>query len=194
MAPPPCTSIWGISYFIHNQTPLRLTLMTRSKSSSVRSTNGAVVPIPALLNAASRWPYTARVCWTIVATCSAWDTSVWTKQASPPAAWIISTVSSPSALRRAAITTLAPFRANAKAVALPIPELPPVTKATLPSNVCVIVAPPQLQFEESPVSVESSPCHDTLRRSCHTQRPPHGCTCHGALMRKPYISDAMYSQ
>jgi hypothetical protein len=47
---------------------------------------------------------------------------------------IASTVSSPSATRRAAITTHAPAWANMRAVALPMPALPPVTNATLPSN------------------------------------------------------------
>src|SRR5438093_10931122 len=41
-----------------------------------------------------------------------------------------------------ATTALAPSRANASALALPIPEAAPVTKATLPSNWLVISPPP----------------------------------------------------
>ncbi|WP_265576206.1 hypothetical protein [Gloeocapsopsis crepidinum] len=41
-------------------------------------------------------------------------------------------MSSPSRVRCAAITTFAPTLAKAIAVALPIPELPPVTIATFP--------------------------------------------------------------
>jgi hypothetical protein len=44
------------------------------------------------------------------------------------------TTASLLSLRRAAITTLAPSRANCSAVAVPIPELHPVTITTLPSN------------------------------------------------------------
>src|SRR5438876_9465603 len=40
-----------------------------------------------------------------------------------------------------ATTALAPSRANASALALPIPEAAPVTKATLPSN-CLVISPP----------------------------------------------------
>src|SRR5437867_407291 len=37
-------------------------------------------------------------------------------------------------------TVFAPSRANASALALPIPEAAPVTKATLPSN-CLVISP-----------------------------------------------------
>src|SRR5215813_3656341 len=40
-----------------------------------------------------------------------------------------------------ATTVFAPSRANASALALPIPEAAPVTKATLPSN-CLVMSPP----------------------------------------------------
>src|SRR5690349_20054985 len=49
---------------------------------------------------------------------------------SPPSRLIISTTSSLSRMRRAAKTTFAPAFANAMAVALPIPELAPVTSTT----------------------------------------------------------------
>jgi len=56
------------------------------------------------------------------------------KLAIPPASRIIETVSSPRSVLRLPITTCAPSRANASAVARPIPDPPPVTSATLPSN------------------------------------------------------------
>src|ERR1700761_7085667 len=62
---------------------------------------------------------------------SDFETSVGMKTALPPACLISSTVSSPGCCLRAAMATAAPSLANAIAVALPIPELPPVTIATL---------------------------------------------------------------
>src|SRR6266446_8877736 len=58
MAPPPCVHIWIISYFMHNHTPFRLMLMTRSQlsyESSCRRTR-CREPIPALLWAQSNCP------------------------------------------------------------------------------------------------------------------------------------------
>src|SRR5215813_12214211 len=52
--------------------------------------------------------------------------------ASPPAAVMSRTVSSPSGTWTSATTTLAPSRAKICAVARPMPELPPVTNATFP--------------------------------------------------------------
>ena len=49
---------------------------------------------------------------------------------------------SSSALRRAATTTLAPARANSFAVARPIPELAPVTIATLPLRSIIDISKP----------------------------------------------------
>ncbi len=57
MAPPPCLSICGISYFMHNHTPLRLTSITRSQSSSAWSAVFAMaLSIPALLKPKSSRP------------------------------------------------------------------------------------------------------------------------------------------
>src|ERR1051325_9924651 len=61
-------------------------------------------------------------------------TSVCLKLAVPPAFWIIATVSSPRSVFRLPITTFAPSRAKASAVARPMPDPPPVTSATLPSS------------------------------------------------------------
>src|ERR1051325_2556244 len=61
-------------------------------------------------------------------------TSVCLKLAVPPAFWIIATVSSPRSVFRLPITTFAPSRAKASAVARPMPDPPLVTSATLPSS------------------------------------------------------------
>ena len=57
MAPPPRASMQGISYFMDNQTPFRLTAMVRSQLSSGQSAIFARVPgTPALLWAQSSHP------------------------------------------------------------------------------------------------------------------------------------------
>ncbi len=61
-------------------------------------------------------------------------TSVFTNRPSPPAARTSSTVSLPSRSRRPATTTLAPAFAKSTAVSRPMPDVPPVTSPTLPSN------------------------------------------------------------
>ena len=138
MTPPPCSSITGISYFMDNQTPLKLVSTTSSKTSSVVRISRAIMPpTPALLKAISNRPYPFTVWFTMFSTCEAIRTSVWTNIASPPAFFIISTVSIPSFSLRLATTTLAPLSPNLIAVARPMPELPPVTSATLPANVFI---------------------------------------------------------
>src|SRR5215475_7112017 len=67
-------------------------------------------------------------------TSTAWDTSVLTKMASPPLSVIIWTVCCPPSSFISAMTSFAPSRANVRAVALPIPDAPPVTNATFPST------------------------------------------------------------
>ena len=74
----------------------------------------------------------------MASTWAACDTSVWIHSASPPASRISRTASSPVSRVRLAIATHAPSRANARAVARPMPVLPPVTKAILP-DICVVM-------------------------------------------------------
>src|SRR5918996_5561811 len=82
----------------------------------------------------------------MASTSAACDTSALTKRASPPACLIRSTVSSPPSTTTSATTTLAPSRAKARAEARPMPELPPVTSATFPLSMSVIVDPPLFVF------------------------------------------------
>src|SRR5437879_21743 len=71
---------------------------------------------------------------TIAFTSASFAMSPRTNAASPPSFLISATTCAPSFSRRPVNTTLAPARANAIAVALPMPEVPPVTSATFPSN------------------------------------------------------------
>jgi hypothetical protein len=64
-------------------------------------------------------------------------TSVGTNKALPPAEVISRAVSSPSATRRPE-TTFAPSLANARAVALPTPEVPPVIRTVLFSKIFIV--------------------------------------------------------
>jgi hypothetical protein len=53
--------------------------------------------------------------------------------------FISATTCAPSFSRRPVRTTFAPARANSMAVVLPIPDVPPVTSATLPENVLLFM-------------------------------------------------------
>src|SRR5207244_2911845 len=63
IAPPPCLSIRGISYFMHRKTPRRSMLMIRSHSSSSTSAVGTTFfgSTPALLKATSSRPKASTV-------------------------------------------------------------------------------------------------------------------------------------
>src|SRR5262249_49430011 len=82
---------------------------------------------------------TAPSCWatsaTMRSTCSLSVTSATNgriRRLVSPQSWLA--VASRSALFRATIATSTPSRANSRAMALPIPRLPPVTMARLPCN------------------------------------------------------------
>src|SRR6266404_5328069 len=76
---------------------------------------------------------------TIALTSASFATSARMNAAAPPSCWISATTFAPSSSRRPERTTLAPARANSLAVVLPMPEVPPVTSATLSENVFVFI-------------------------------------------------------
>src|SRR5206468_2058125 len=76
---------------------------------------------------------------TIRFTSASFATSARTNAASPPSFLISATTCAPSFSRRPVRTTLAAARANSIAVVLPIPDVPPVTSATLPENFFVFI-------------------------------------------------------
>src|SRR5258705_9742900 len=141
IAPPlPCDSICAISYLRQRKTPVRLTASIPSNtawlSSCVRWPTGPMArpEIPALLNAQSIRPKADTVRATIAATSASRVTSPPMAIARPPAALISATVAAASASTRSATATRAPSRAITTAVAWPIPDAPPVTRAILPSR------------------------------------------------------------
>src|SRR5260370_31349663 len=127
----------------------------RRYSVSVAFSSGPFHSTPALLNATSSRPYLSTVKSTIAFTSAFFATSARTNAASPPSFFISATTCAPSFSRRPVRTTFAPARANSIAVALPIPDVPPVTSATLPENVllCMELAFRWLSFLEGVGSV-----------------------------------------
>ena len=135
MAPLPWPRIWPSSCFMQAHTPRRLIAVTRSKTSagsSAASLGGTWTP--ALLKAKSSRPKVSTAALTMAATLSSSETS----QRTPRTRWpadVNSSVAVPSvASLMSAMTTEAPASANARAVARPMPELPPVTRATCPAK------------------------------------------------------------
>ena len=89
IAPPPCFSISGISYFMHRKTPLRLMRIMRSHSSSLISAVAVIgCSTPALLKAKSSRPNTSIALSSAAFTSSARDTSHLTASARPPSSSI----------------------------------------------------------------------------------------------------------
>src|SRR5437016_1789611 len=76
---------------------------------------------------------------TIALTSTSFATSARMNAAAPPSCWISATTFAPSFSRRPERTTLAPAQANSVAVVLPMPEVPPVTSATLFENFFVFI-------------------------------------------------------
>src|SRR5262249_13350235 len=134
MAPPPALSIAGISWRIELRTPHTLMSKMRRYSASVACSSEPFHSTPALLNAMSSGPNLATAKFTIAFTSASLATSARTNAASPPSFLISATTCAPSFSRRPLRTTFAPTRANAIAVALPMPDVPPVTSATLLVN------------------------------------------------------------
>src|SRR6266566_4951579 len=95
--------------------------------------------MPALLKAMSIRPNLSTVKSTIRFTSASFATSARTNAASPSSFLISATTCAPSFSRRPVRTTLAAARANSIAVVLPIPDVPPVTSATLPENFFVFI-------------------------------------------------------
>src|SRR5215472_3614114 len=111
------------------------TAHSRSAWSTVISSSGPPSKMPALLTRMSIWPS----CWTVCSTAAV------TAPGSALSAWMTSTrpLSASICLATAwalpvAVTyvkaTAAPLRASRRAIAAPIPRLPPVTSATLPAS------------------------------------------------------------
>src|SRR6266404_1820734 len=112
--------------------------MTKSNNSSVTASTGANLPTPALMKSTSMLP---NFCFTPANSVSIsvkLAASERTARTSPP---IFRFASSSVAWSRPVMTIRAPCSLNSFAVARPMPELPPVMTATLPSNLPIAVSP-----------------------------------------------------
>src|SRR5918992_2959080 len=140
MTPPPELMIAGISARIPWKTPARLMSMARRNASMDSSCVGASSPVmPALLTATCSAPSVAVMSAIVAATASGSVTSIWTPRTLSPAS--AATLATLSPLMSAA-TTCAPRSANLRTHSAPIPEPPPVTKATLPSKPIFLLLSP----------------------------------------------------
>ena len=138
MEPLPVSFMAGIECLHMRNAPFRLTCITLSHSSSLVSTTVPTGLNPALLKRQSSFPYLLSAASTQFLAWSAFETSVFTKIAFPPILAISFTVLRPPSSLMSAITTLAPFFAKRVADALPIPDEPPVTIATLPARMLIL--------------------------------------------------------
>src|SRR5579884_2346856 len=127
--------------------------------SSVVSRNVRKRPWPALFTRASTPPSAAAAPATQAFTCSGWSTSqTWAKTRAPGRARSSAAAASRRAAPRAQIATRAPSSRKARAVASPMPALPPVIRATLSRSPRSIVlrasasTPPELDCGELAVA------------------------------------------
>ncbi len=173
---------WRISNFIASHTPLRLTEIIESKSSS--SISASLVSgqlMPAQFTAISSLPNRLAVLATNVCSAAPSDTSHGSKNASAPPCSIRRTTASPSARLRPQMASFAPARASPLAIASPMPLVAPVTSATLPSRILLLIARISPQWSGSiriPPSA-SSPAPREFRhargsgRAIQARREPH---------------------
>ena len=132
--PPPALRISGMAALVPRKTPLPLTSMMRSHSSSVQSSTMPLPTMPALLTRMSSLPNLETAVATASRQSASLVTSSRTKTQSPPASLISASVRRPSSSRISPMTTFAPSRASILASAAPMPLAPPLTSATLPST------------------------------------------------------------
>lgn len=126
----------GAANFMPSITARTRTAISWSYSPMSRSTMlRCGMPVPALLNITSSRPKRAAVPSISVRSSESSATFVCTKLADWPRR---PASASPSSRRRPAITTVAPSSTNSSAVRAPIPLVPPVTIAILPSSAAIV--------------------------------------------------------
>src|SRR3972149_11854164 len=192
MTPPPRRRIAGTAASVPAMTAHRLTAMVRSHlSRGASGKRGQPAFMPALLCRMSIPPNVSSVKATICSTSAQRVTSVCTNAARLPASSTSRTVSRPPASSTSAMATAAPACTRAMAVARPMPEPPPVTRATFPSRsftspllalgACACGCP---QREPGRVHV----LHRVYRRVDHRRLPAGDC----ALARGPQGGGAVH--
>src|SRR5262245_45162837 len=132
----------GIAFWTVKNAPFRFVAIVSSKNASVTSSIGTNFPMPALTNRASIRPKRSLIR-SIAAPISETreKSALIASRSGPSSFWAAFSVAS----LRPVIATLAPSRANALAVASPMPLFPPVTTAILFLNLSLILS----SFESS---------------------------------------------
>src|SRR5580693_8505803 len=132
--PQPRRAIAGPKHWPSTNGAVRFTVITSAHCSRVCSPSGGRGLAPAALTRMSGSPYaeTASPAARWAAAGSA--RSARTQAAVPPADWMAAAALRRPSSPRARRTTRAPARARARAMACPMPELPPVIRATRPSR------------------------------------------------------------
>src|SRR5207248_1845681 len=134
---PPEFRIAAIACCVPKRTPRTLTSTTRSQraGSSSGNTSRGVTPastMPALFTRMSSRPKDAHTSSMILRMPSSFATSPGVVTARPPSCSMSRTLSNATVSSISLTATVAPSRANRRAVARPIPEPPPVTSAIAP--------------------------------------------------------------
>ncbi|MBT9166593.1 MAG: hypothetical protein DDT25_01284 [Chloroflexi bacterium] len=133
--PPPCSFITRATAWLRKNSPFRLRFIMESQARSLISSAGSMTGlVPALFTRISIRPNSALTRSTRLFISSSRPTCAATARDFLPSPFISSATFSRSGSFRLAITTSAPARASPRAAAFPIPRLPPVTRATLPSR------------------------------------------------------------
>src|SRR5712691_1184607 len=148
MRPHFCSFMKGMAARAQRSAPTYFTLKSCSKSSSTTVSMGpvAVAEPPGaepLLTRMCSPPSSAAACATIASTCALLATSAAIAMTRP----LVSAASSCAAVSslsfvRATMATSTPSRASSRAMALPMPRLPPVTIACLPRSPRSMACPP----------------------------------------------------
>src|SRR5712691_655289 len=141
MLPPPRVRMAPAASLVTTKAPTRLMRSTSAKSTAAISTSAERRRTAAELTRISTPPCSRAAVATSRSTSASLATSPLTALAWPPDLAMVSTTSASGSGRRPKTTTRAPSLAKRMAVARPIPVPAPVTIATLPSSVAIVVAP-----------------------------------------------------
>src|SRR2546421_1157670 len=129
--PPSAPSMCRAASWQQKKTLPRLSVSVRSHSSAVNSSESFAIAVGALLTSTSRRPQASSAALTSSRALRARERSAGSPTAFSPSS---PTTASTALLSRALTTTRAPEAARRPAIALPIPRVEPVTRATLPRS------------------------------------------------------------
>src|SRR5919108_6624187 len=162
--PPPCR-IAGMATLVPRKTPLALTSMTRSHSSTAVSSTRPRPLIPALLTRISSLPNRWTVASTALCQSASRVTSRRTNSTSAPVALSSASNLRPSSSSTSPMVTLAPSLANKWASPAPMPRAPPLIRAIFPWSRIVSPLHPCSTSRATPTSPPSCFLHRQRHRA-----------------------------